>query len=476
MHIYTFLSTKLMDLNNVFFLHFRFCIMAVSEYTVKLCTQLHKQRLCGQFCDVTMTASTTEYQAHSSVLSACSEFFTMTFLNLPQADKYVLSLDISDYMDHFDDVLSFMYLGSINITEDNVFKTLHLANTFLIPELVASCSQYLVDNLTIHNCLFNIELSKTYQLSSMLSDCVSYLKVNIVDVLKSVELLEISFDQIKSLMTEYDFSVTESQKIWVITQWLSHDIQQRCTCCRELWLLIQWDHMNIAELTEILQTDSLYIENKWYLMHVLLVMYEAGLEVISEYQSDIRQLVQIQGQFKSDALDDNTVAHLTVATMVGVEACAQVGFNLEAILQHSEVTSDHEVEHIDSELLNQSPPIRERTTNEKTELQETTNRLPIVQETDCPVAEMQANPGPELSGQCLFDQTVANEAFDNGVSQTGRQTTVLLTTGGPASGSQENVHQKQCSQLPAPLCNSTDADEGADCDVTYYQVDHLFFS
>ena len=88
------------------------------------------------FSDVSVACSGKLYEVHKLVLSSCSDYFS-TILRETNCPKPVIILkDISS--DDFEALLSYMYLGEVNVLQDNLASLLRAAESLGIKGLAVS--------------------------------------------------------------------------------------------------------------------------------------------------------------------------------------------------------------------------------------------------------------------------------------------------------------------------------------------------
>ena len=107
-----------------------------TAFCVELAKRLNMQRRQDHLCDITlMTKDGKEFKAHRNVLSAVSPFFSRLLQSNMEENRegIVRFEEISGAV--MEDVLEFIYAGSVEVTEENSKDLIASANYLLIPGL-----------------------------------------------------------------------------------------------------------------------------------------------------------------------------------------------------------------------------------------------------------------------------------------------------------------------------------------------------
>ncbi|XP_077171743.1 zinc finger and BTB domain-containing protein 4 [Paroedura picta] len=87
-----------------------------ASHASTLLVQLNEQRLRGQFCDVTIIAEDTKFQAHKNVLAASSPYFKEVLLEESAARQPSQILELPDVQaEVFSDILNFIYNARLSV-------------------------------------------------------------------------------------------------------------------------------------------------------------------------------------------------------------------------------------------------------------------------------------------------------------------------------------------------------------------------
>ena len=115
-----------------------------AAFCVELAKRLNMLRRQDHLCDVTLvTKDDKEFKAHRNVLSAASPFFSKLLESDMKENRegIVRFEEISGAV--MEDVLEFIYTGSVEVTEENSEDLIAAANYLLIPGLKTVSGRFL---------------------------------------------------------------------------------------------------------------------------------------------------------------------------------------------------------------------------------------------------------------------------------------------------------------------------------------------
>ncbi len=105
-----------------------------SSHGISLLGVLNEQRLKGQLCDVVLLVGDQQYQAHKSILAACSEYFQSLFSRRDAENSSIVQLDFCE-PDAFEIVLNYIYSSSLFVEKCSLAAIQELGYSLGIPFL-----------------------------------------------------------------------------------------------------------------------------------------------------------------------------------------------------------------------------------------------------------------------------------------------------------------------------------------------------
>lgn len=131
-------------------------------------------------------------KAHRNMLSAVSPVFEAMFNGTWKESTAIHIEDASSAA--FKAFIEYFYTEKITITTENVTEILYLANKYDIPELVMTCSSFLVEHVTVSDVTECLSVSCTFGLNALKTKCMAIIGENTVEVLASEAFIQCEKD------------------------------------------------------------------------------------------------------------------------------------------------------------------------------------------------------------------------------------------------------------------------------------------
>ena len=127
--------------------------------------------------DLTIVVDGKSTVAHRKVLMESSDYFKTMFEG-GFTESSATSIDLSQNVVgvEMSIILDYMYTGVICLSEDNILSVLRTASVFQVTELLASCSEFLIDNVAPSKCMPILIVAETYNLCEVINACVEVIK------------------------------------------------------------------------------------------------------------------------------------------------------------------------------------------------------------------------------------------------------------------------------------------------------------
>lgn len=192
---------------------------------------LDEQRTRGEFCDVRFVVHGETLVAHRAVLSARSQYFhTMFTSNFQEIDQGDIDMThVFSTPQQFQEILNYMYRGSITISGDTFEEILNGASHFLMERLRLTCAQYMISNLGPSNCLRIWAIADRYNLDNVAVICKAMAKSRFHDCIRyKQETLEMPAEFLKVAIKEGILDLLQvEEKLRFLRRWLDNNIKAR---------------------------------------------------------------------------------------------------------------------------------------------------------------------------------------------------------------------------------------------------------
>ncbi|XP_055351450.1 BTB/POZ domain-containing protein 6-like isoform X2 [Paramacrobiotus metropolitanus] len=148
-------------------------------------------------------------------------FYTMFYGSIPE--NCTVPIEIPDILpEAFGNMISYIYTDTVkNLTSDNVFHTLGCADKYDLPLLVAMCTDFVLNNLSIRNCLDVLDSAVHYAVAApgILERCFSLTDESATSVWKSQQFCEIGEDALRSILQRDTLTANEDTICSAVDKW-----------------------------------------------------------------------------------------------------------------------------------------------------------------------------------------------------------------------------------------------------------------
>lgn len=210
----------------------RFQIPLHSNESLQIMNELRRKR---ELCDVSLHVGGQEFQAHRVVLAGASSYlramFTNGMLESGMRDIKLQGLEPSV----MENLLDFVYTGSVDITVENVQALLSGATLLNLQLLGQACCSFLQSHLEATNCLGIRAFADLYSCKDLEQAAYRYICQHFLDVVKCEEFLQLTKQGLLNLLEQDDVQVRSEDQIFeAVEAWIFHDFAQRKEFTAEL--------------------------------------------------------------------------------------------------------------------------------------------------------------------------------------------------------------------------------------------------
>ena len=217
-----------------------------AAFCVELVKRLNMLRRQDHLCDVTLvTKDDKEFKAHRNVLSAASPFF----FKLLQSDMkenregIVRFEEISSAV--MEEVLEFIYRGSVEVTQENVEDLIGAANYLLIPGLKTVSGRFLEEQMSESNCVSTFYFAEKYQCDELIANTTKFIHANFASVGEMDEFLNLEANEVERWISSDEISVTAEADVFrIVLKWIEQNNSERKASFEKLF-----GHMRLASLS-----------------------------------------------------------------------------------------------------------------------------------------------------------------------------------------------------------------------------------
>jgi len=217
-----------------------------AAFCVELAKRLNMLRRQHHLSDVTLvTKDDKEFKAHRNVLSAASPFF----FKLLQSDMKENGEGIVRFEEisaaAMEDVLEFIYTGTVEVTQENSKDLIAAANYLLIPGLKKLSGRFLERQMSKSNCISTFYFAEMYQCDELIINTSKFIHANFASVAEMDEFLTLEAKEVERWISSDEISVAvEADVFEIVLKWIERDKSERKAAFEKLF-----GHMRLAFLS-----------------------------------------------------------------------------------------------------------------------------------------------------------------------------------------------------------------------------------
>ena len=206
-------------------------------FCVEMMKRLNIQRKQGHLCDLTLvTKDDEELKAHSNVLSAASPFFNKLLLSdmKEKREGIVRFEEISGSV--MEDVLEFVYTGTVGVTQENAKELIAAGNYLIIPSLKTVSGRFLEGEMSNKNCISTFYFAEKYQCNELLTNSRGFIHENFACVAEMDEFLNLEAKEVERWISSDEIVVTAELDVFkIVRKWVEHSKSERKAAFEELF-------------------------------------------------------------------------------------------------------------------------------------------------------------------------------------------------------------------------------------------------
>ena len=232
------------------------------SFCVELTKRLNIQRKQDYLCDITLVSKDNiEFKAHRNVLSAVSPYFDKLLQsNMKEIREGIVRFEeISGSV--LEDVLEFIYTGTVDVTQENAEELIAAGNYLIIPGLKTASGRFLEREMSNINCISTFYLAEKYECAELITNSGRFIHENILTVEKLDEFLLLEAKEIERWISSDEITVKEEADVFkIILDWINHRKSERKAAFEELFRHVRLGFLSRDYLEDVV-TNELVREN-----------------------------------------------------------------------------------------------------------------------------------------------------------------------------------------------------------------------
>ena len=231
-------------------------------FCVELMKRLNIQRKRDYLCDITLvTNDDRELKAHRNVLSAASPFFCKLLESDMKENRegIIRFEEISGCV--MEDVLEFIYTGTVEVTQENAKELIAAGNYLMIPSLKTVSGRFLEAEMTESNCISTFYFAEKYDCVELIRDSREFIHENFAFLGEMDEFLSLEAKEVAVWISSDEIAVeAEADVFKIILKWVEHSKSERKAAFEELFRHVRLSFLSRDCLEDVV-TNELVREN-----------------------------------------------------------------------------------------------------------------------------------------------------------------------------------------------------------------------
>ena len=206
------------------------------------------------FTDVIVYVGDCEFHAHRLILASSSPVLE-TMLSSDMKEKVEGRINLTDSSirpEIFEDILSYMYSGKITLTIENVEELLHSSSFLMMQALREFCEDFLIEELSILNCLGIREIASKYSCDGLFSKADRLLQHEFLDIVKTEEFSLLSNRELCSILSKDELEINKEDEILQsLLHWIDRSPRNRVKSFSKLLQEVRMQFLSDAMLRQL---------------------------------------------------------------------------------------------------------------------------------------------------------------------------------------------------------------------------------
>lgn len=224
--------------------------------------QLSKLRKNNDLCDISIIVADKVFRAHKIVLISSSPYFKAMFLSgLVESLKDTVTLQNIE-PEAFEAILDMIYDGKILISVGTVQSILCAASIFQIDHLKQACSEFMIKQLSPHNCLGVKAFAEAHGCCDLKELAHRHSLSRFTEVSISEEFLTLGVYQVADFLSRDNLRVNSEEEVFdAAVGWINYSIEDRAQYMPHLLRLVRLPLLSPAILADKVKSNELIKNN-----------------------------------------------------------------------------------------------------------------------------------------------------------------------------------------------------------------------
>ncbi|XP_048864541.1 kelch-like protein 31 [Brienomyrus brachyistius] len=221
------------------------------EYGPSLLEGLSTMRQDSFLCDLTVVTKSKSFSVHRVVMASCSEYIRSALKRDPTAQKVELN-DLSPV--GLATAITYAYSGKLTLSLYTIGSTISVASFLQIHSLVKMCSDFLMQELSVENCMYVANIADTYNLKNTKEAVQKFMRSNFIEFSEMEQFLKLTYEQISDFLMDDSLQLpSEITAFQIAMKWLDFD-EKRLKYAADLLANIRFGIISAPDLVNHVQS------------------------------------------------------------------------------------------------------------------------------------------------------------------------------------------------------------------------------
>ncbi|XP_033925292.1 kelch-like protein 31 [Melopsittacus undulatus] len=220
------------------------------EHGASLLQGMNQMRQELFLCDLTIATKTKSFEVHKLILASCSEYFQCLLQREPQLHRvelrHVSPLGLTA-------TITYAYTGRLSLSLYTIGSTIAVARQLQVPALLRMCSDFLIQEMAVENCVYITNLAASFGLNRVTEATREFIREHFLEFSRTEQFLQLPFDRINELLMDDGLQIpSEVAAFQVAVKWLEFD-PKRVRYAADLLSNIRFGTMSAPDLVTHVQ-------------------------------------------------------------------------------------------------------------------------------------------------------------------------------------------------------------------------------
>ncbi|XP_066927001.1 kelch-like protein 3 [Clytia hemisphaerica] len=243
-----------------------------SNHAKFLAHTLNDLRKSKKMCDLILISPPKEFFAHRNVVCAASPYILERLTVTSPAEKESFDSNSTSLgsrieiktisADVFEDILNFIYIGEVCVSEENVRKLIAASEILRMQKLKELTCRFYEKRLCPANCLSIAALANEFNCDSLRKAADKFILDHFLEVSKFHEFQGLDIEHLISILQSDEINANREEQIFTAAmEWMHYDLPNRkvyinkLLSCIRLLLLSKYFVIDVLEKDEILMAN-----------------------------------------------------------------------------------------------------------------------------------------------------------------------------------------------------------------------------